>query len=296
MIRIGLYYIITLILTWAVEFAMMAGGGMESRWASVLTLVALAMPLLGNLLTRTFTFERFGDMYIRPQKMDKGTVKVFVAAWLLPIGATILGAVLYFLVNPSMLDLDMNYYTGVYQELYAGMGAEYSKAQIKQALRSQILMNLFLAPCLNIVPAFAGELGWRGYLMPRLMEKFKVPVAVLISGLMWGGWYFPLVMMGQYYGNGYAGEPFLGMAATVVFCLVLGTFLSYLAYRTKSCVASAIAMAVFNSFSSTGVYFLKSADYSPFVGPVPTGIIGGIGFILIAIVSMRKLMEIVENK
>ncbi len=113
--------------------------------------------------------------------------------------------------------------------------------------------------------------------------------AVIITGVIWGLWYGPLVEMGQFYGTEYAGYPYLGMAAAIVLCVALGAFLSWLTIRTGSCLASAVALATFNGFYATSVYFCGSDQYSPFIGPVPTGIIGGIGFVALAVYSMCKL-------
>ncbi|MGE0443296.1 MAG: CPBP family intramembrane glutamic endopeptidase [Gemmatimonadales bacterium] len=49
-------------------------------------------------------------------------------------------------------------------------------------------------------PAFLGfgeELGWRGYLLTRLVRA-RVPVPLVVSGLIWGLWHTPLILSGQY--------------------------------------------------------------------------------------------------
>ncbi len=289
--KIGIYLGITFATAWFIEYAMIANGGLQSRMAPVLLIAVLFMPALGNLLTRIVTKEGFSDMYLRPDKTDRNTMLVFGAAWLLPVLAVVFGAALYFLVRPSMLDLHMEHSIEQYTELYAQAGRDYTREQIQSALRSQILISMLFLPVLNLVPSLASELGWRGYLLPKLLERYRMPGAVLIGGVAWALWYGPLIEMGYYYGTGYAGYPFTGMAAMTVLCLVLGTFFSWLWCRTKSCASSAIAFSVFSSFFSVGIYFCRTEKYSPFIGPVSTGLLGGAGFLILAVFAGRQLMK-----
>lgn len=42
-----------------------------------------------------------------------------------------------------------------------------------------------------IVPVFAAEFGWRGYLLPNLLERHNPRKAVLLQGIIWWAWYLP---------------------------------------------------------------------------------------------------------
>ncbi len=39
--------------------------------------------------------------------------------------------------------------------------------------------------------AVGEEYGWRGFLLPRLMDKFNLLYSSIILGLIWGIWHFP---------------------------------------------------------------------------------------------------------
>jgi len=47
------------------------------------------------------------------------------------------------------------------------------------------------------ISALGEELGWRGYMLTRLIDA-GVRRPVLISGLIWGAWHLPLILSGQY--------------------------------------------------------------------------------------------------
>ena len=72
----------------------------------------------------------------------------------------------------------------------------------------------------------------------------------------------------------------------------MGTLLSFLSLKTRSCLPAAIAHGSLNGFASIGIYFLTGTDvYNPFVGPAPTGIIGGSVFILTAVILAAAMIR-----
>ncbi len=49
----------------------------------------------------------------------------------------------------------------------------------------------------NVLLAAGEEIGWRGYMLTRLIDA-GVPRPVLVSGLIWGGWHVPVILAGLY--------------------------------------------------------------------------------------------------
>lgn len=51
---------------------------------------------------------------------------------------------------------------------------------------------------LGLIGAFGEELGWRGFLLPKMMNGgFKTPY--LACGLVWASWHLPLIAFGGFY-------------------------------------------------------------------------------------------------
>jgi uncharacterized protein len=48
-------------------------------------------------------------------------------------------------------------------------------------------------PLVYLIGGFGEEFGWRGYLLPRLAERFHPRWAVLIHALIWWAWHLPIV-------------------------------------------------------------------------------------------------------
>ena len=60
-----------------------------------------------------------------------------------------------------------------------------------------LLMMLTVGGVLSCKSAAGEEIGWRGYMLTRLVAG-GLPAPILVSGLIWGLWHTPLILGGQY--------------------------------------------------------------------------------------------------
>lgn len=97
-------------------------------------------------------------------------------------------------------------------------------------------------------------------------------------------------MLGHNYGLDYPGWPILGILAMCCLCVALSYLFSWLTLRAKSCLPAVFAHGALNGCSAAPLMFMAGMA-NPFVGPAPTGIIGGIGFIVVAVfchISLKR--------
>jgi membrane protease YdiL (CAAX protease family) len=287
--RIVLFLGITFFITYLIEIGVIARflkSDDDNMLAIGQILVASVMliPSLGVLLTRLITKEGFKNAWIKPNL--KGNLRYYLYAWFVFVVLTVLGSVIYFLLYPENFTLNMEYLAKVYRE----NGLELEADQIRTGIYIQIVIGILLAPIMNAFTCFGEEWGWRGYLLPKMHGKLSMLPMLLINGLIWGLWHAPLTALGHNYGLDYFGHPFTGILAMCVFCIIMGTILSYLSLKTKSCIPAVIGHGSLNGFASIGMYFTKDGG-NPFLGPLPTGIIGGLPFIIIAIVLGYQLIK-----
>ncbi|MBI5027638.1 MAG: CPBP family intramembrane metalloprotease [Actinobacteria bacterium] len=136
---------------------------------------------------------------------------------------------------------------------------------------------------INAVFAFGEEYGWRGWLADELrpLGPFRANV---ITGVLWGVWHAPLILMGLNYG-GYAR---LGTAFMVAFCVPM----SFLLWRAREVTGSVLAPAVLhgsvNAFA--GVFLVVIVDPIPVIA-APAGLVGALVVAVVAAlfwVSTRK--------
>ena len=86
-----------------------------------------------------------------------------------------------------------------------------------------------------ILIALGEEYGWRGFLLPRLMNKFNLFYSSIILGLIWGIWHFPAYLIGT-------GVPLKMNFMVFLLWVILATlFISWVYYYTKSVLTSILA-------------------------------------------------------
>ena len=110
------------------------------------------------------------------------------------------------------------------------MDAQTLRSELGVSTLSYLLQNglfaVILAPAINMFPALGEEVGWRGYMMPRLKERFGLLNGRLLGGVVWGVWHWPLMLLvGYEYGTNYLGAPVLGLVVWCVVCFALNTLL-----------------------------------------------------------------------
>lgn len=124
-----------------------------------------------------------------------------------------------------------------------------------------LLIQLAAVPVAAIVPngllAAGEEIGWRGYLTPALMPLGRVPM-VLISGVIWGLWHAPLVLLGYNFGT----TSWWGPAAMVGGCTTVGALLAWVRLRTGSVWPAAVGHGAMNA-SAAVVFLISAVDPEP---------------------------------
>jgi len=91
--------------------------------------------------------------------------------------------------------------------------------------------------------ALGEEIGWRGYMLPRLLGRGVVP-AMLLVGFLHGVWHLPLMLTTDYYHN--TGNPLLIVPLFLVTLTLAGVFFGFLRLWAGSVWAVAIAHAAAN--------------------------------------------------
>ena len=142
------------------------------------------------------------------------------------------------------------------------------------------------------------EGGWRGYMMPRLKERFGLLNGRLLGGVVWGVWHCPLMLLvGYEYGTDYLGAPLLGLVVWCVVCFALNTLLDILYEKTESIWVPAIAHGAFNAIAALPQVLVTPADaYYNVLGPMPIGLIAALPMLAAAVwLTLREMKQEEKN-
>ena len=229
-------------------------------------------PALGNILTRLLTREGWKDMGLRPN-FKKGW-RYWLAGWFLPVVMTLTGAALFFVLFPQYFDAGLSI---VHRQIAASTTLSSLSPWTFVAL--QLVIGVLIAPIVNFIATFGEEFGWRAYLLPKLMP-LGGRKAMLLIGLIWGVWHWPVIFMGYEYGSNYPGHPWAGPLLFLWVAFGLGTFLGWLTLRGKSVWPAVIGHAAINGIAGAAVLATQGQP-NPLLGPLPVGIIGSLGYALV---------------
>ena len=292
----GLYFLFAFGLAWLCQVyasLLLIRDGNAAAYQALLA-VSMFCPLAAVLLVcKVFLHQPTGIGW-----KPKGKKRFWLAAWFGPAMFTVLAAVLYFAVFPSRLDLSGSWLATAYG---GGMGAAtLQKLGVSSAgyILQTGLAAVTLGPAVNMFFAAGEEAGWRGFMMPRLKERFGLLSGRLLGGIVWGVWHWPIMLLvGYEYGTNYLGAPVLGLVVWCVVCFALNTLLDWL-YENTGCIwVPAIAHGAFNAIASLFTVLTYPADaYYNVLGPTPIGLIGMLPMLAAAVwLTLRQIKREERN-
>lgn len=269
MIPVVWFVVLSMALAWLAALPLWLGPGLQHQHFTWIATIMMWTPAVAALIVSLF------------QRQLRGFVAE-VGLWpVRPLGRFLLGVLLGILIPLTLIfqALIVGDLIGVYPadfENLVGLRILAGSTSVPQFLALQFSF-VVLGGFLNALPALGEEIGWRGWLWPRLLKLGTVP-AILLSGVIWGVWHAPLLLLGYNY-------PYSSGPMAVVFmsgmCIVLGAFLGWLRMWSSSVWPVAIAHGVFNAAVGFGALFLA---FGAFLEPSKMTIMGWSGWLLPALV------------
>lgn len=285
--KVKYFILISFLLTWALCSNLWLIGGYASPYKSIYILICMTLPALSAIIITLYNKKPLSSLLISPK--FTGNKKYYLLAWLTPMVAIIVGGLAYFIVFPSEFDLSMSLYL---KSMAYELGGNISNEEIKGIMVTRFICAITIELLISFISLMGEEIGWRGFLLKNLCEKYSYLKSTIITGIIWGLWHTPMILMGHHFGLEYIGYPFTGILAMTVFCIFSGSFLSLLTLKTNSCIPAAIAHGVINGAGSYVTIFLSNPNFNPLIGPTAMGILGIFGFVIIGTISLIKINKL----
>ncbi len=263
------YLLTSFTIAWILFVLPLAFGAPETSTRQAVTLVAWSAAMWAPGLAAVIALTRVDRQPLSALNLGKlGERRIYLWAWLVP-PLLVAGAGFFsVLLGVGQLDLE---FTQLRQAMAGTAGADTPPWFV---ISVQALIGLTIGPLFNTLFALGEELGWRGYLLPKLLPLGQGR-AILISGAIWGIWHWPAILQGHNYPN----HPYLGMFLMIGFCVLFGAFLSWLYLRAGSPWAPALGHATLNAVAGFPLLFMPKVDMA--LGGTLTSLTGWIPMLLL---------------
>lgn len=284
--RVGLFVLFTFGISWSVAAVIYATGGIGAEspkvfagirlWYVLTPTAYMFAPAAANILTRLVTGEGRESLSLRPH--FRRNWRWWIVAWVVPPLLIYLGATLFFVVFPQFLGVT----TTALNEALGVTSGQIGGFSPQELVLVTAVAALTINTAVNCVATFGEEFGWRAYLLPKLLG-LSGRQAVLLTGVIWGIWHWPLIWMGY----NYPGRPVLGSLAMVYFTVIAGVFLGWVTLRGESVWPAVIGHAAINANAGI-VLLLARNDPSRLLGPSMTGVIGSVPLLVLVFWLLRN--------
>jgi membrane protease YdiL (CAAX protease family) len=267
-------------ISWPLFVLPLAFRGAAPNVQQTVALVAWSLAMWGPGLGALIATRYAAGESLRTLNLGRlGEKRVYLWAWLLPPVLAIVAGIFTVVFGLARPDWNLS----LIKESFAAVpgGLPVSPWVVVAA---QIALSLTLAPLFNMIFGMGEELGWRGFLLPRLLPLGQWK-AIVLSGAIWGVWHAPAILQG----HNFPSAPVLGTLMMVVACILLGTIFSWLYLRTRSPWAPALAHGALNATAGISILFLTPFDTT--WGGTPVSPLGWIGLLLFVawLIATRRL-------
>lgn len=258
-VGIGTFLAIAFGLSWLVALPLWFNGGLANPWFPVVAIAMMLTPAIAAVIT-VFAVDRpqrkLRALGITPLKPVKRLLIYCLLGLVVPIALVLVALPVGAVLGVYPADF-VNF--SAYRDL---LSAQTSAAGVPElpvpvgVLVAIQMVSIPLAAFINLIPALGEELGWRGWLLPKLMPLGTVP-ALLISGVIWGLWHAPLILLGYNYPT---APGWLGLTMMVGMCILVGAVFGWLRLRSQSVWPAALAHGAFNAAAGSYLLFANAGE------------------------------------
>ncbi|MEJ9111911.1 CPBP family intramembrane metalloprotease [Bacillus paramobilis] len=240
-----------------------------------LIVIYMFTPALSSILTRIILKEGFKDV-----SFSLGNLKIWKGIGFALLIPMIICGITYSIAWLSGIARFQHPEGGMLEPIYNLLGLQYVTAPFS-FIYLVVLSGIF-GSLLNLIPVLGEEMGWRGYMLTRLVDaEFSRPI--LISGLIWATWHVPIVIAGLYV----EGPSVVLSVLGIYLCIVpFGYITAYLRLITGSVWPSVIIHTTWNAIIQ-GPFARASTGYQTEIWVGESGLITAIIILITAIITSR---------
>lgn len=240
---IVIYLLISFVGAWLLEiigWRVLHASATDLAFQFVL-LPAAFMPAIATIIVRKWvTHEGFTDAGLRPHL--RRTWPYYLFAAILPLFVVGVIVVLALVLGASQPDFSLHRALRV---LVPGVQVSFGPFSSGAVLLIIVFQSLLVGIPFVTFISWGEEFGWRSYLQIRLLSHRPL-LAALATGLIWGIWHYPLILMGyERFEN-----VFVGLVTFPMNTILLAIIFGWLRRKTGSIWSASMAHAATNDLGA----------------------------------------------
>jgi uncharacterized protein len=159
-----------------------------------------------------------------------------------------------------------------------------------------VVMMFLLRFVATLVPAFGEEFGWRGYMLPRLAERFGARKGLLVHAFIWWFWHLPVIVGMGLLNNDVSTNQWINVAVislvSIIPSMLHAVIFAFIWSKTKSLAVVTVYHAAFDEVRDT---LESSVGFGPLVNNWQMAVIIITGGLLLWKADWNKLLSIQRN-
>jgi membrane protease YdiL (CAAX protease family) len=166
----------------------------------------------------------------------------------------IVGIIIFFLVQAAFnLLFNLGDFVGQPERIY-GLPIP-SLLYIPALIILFIFVTVIGTPLSGLAGVFGEEYGWRGFLQSEMTKTARLR-GVIVIGVIWGIWHFPVILRGM---HTYPSSVF-GLFLAIIFFVLWGVIQGYAVIKTGSIWVAAFMHGVVNSVYSFSLTYITRPE------------------------------------
>lgn len=264
---LAIYFVVVVIVSGLFETLILRGGGNIGDHRALIAML-MWTPAFASLVARLALREGVRDVSFRFGGL-RGANGIVIAL-LMPV---VVGSVAYGIAWSAGL---VGFDPPVVSAWMNGMGP-------LGRFFTYLVPALSVGTVLGMITATGEELGWRGYMLTRLIDA-KVPHPLLVSGIIWSLWHFPLILSGQYAAG---PHPLVSAGLFMVDVIGIAYVIGIVRLRSGSVWPAAVLHGAWNSVIQ-GPFDRSTTGAGATVWVGESGVLVAIASILFAMLILRR--------
>ncbi|MCF2140664.1 MAG: CPBP family intramembrane metalloprotease [Candidatus Lokiarchaeota archaeon] len=241
-----IYIIVLFSLSYALQLIIFFTGGIESKNFRSFALILMWFPALTAVGFRILTKEGFKNVGWGLSKWWLSIIAIFT-----PLLVVFLSSGIIVIFNWGVISENLfQFKDGIViigNEVGLLLGIHPQKIGY---FVLNIIITIIFGALFGMIYTFGEEFGWRGYLQGKLLNKFGINKGFLLTGLIWGFWHIPIILMGYNFPDNPILGAFVLMPLSTIF---MGLFEGFLYLKSKSIWMPTLAHAAINI--TAGLFF-----------------------------------------